>query len=58
MRPNSMLLFALTSPMLCNLEADYNVIGLNKMAKSIMDKHNIPTINLHDTIVGECGPVP
>jgi hypothetical protein len=52
------LLFALTSPMLCNVQGDGCVIANNNLAAGIMAQYGIPTINLHDAIVQKCGPVP
>eukprot|EP01046_Picozoa_sp_COSAG06_P043627 COSAG06_NODE_5746_length_3294_cov_21.607512_2_plen_287_part_00 len=56
--PQAKLLFALTSPMLCNEDTDATVVELNKQAAAIMAKHSIPTVNLHDAITGKCGGVP
>lgn len=52
------LLFALTSPMLCNVNADGNVRALNNQASAIMQKHGIPTLDNHSPIVQKCGAVP
>jgi hypothetical protein len=38
------VIFALTSPMLCNLEADGCVLSLNNIARQIMQTYDIPTI--------------
>jgi hypothetical protein len=54
--PQAKLLFALTSPSLCNVAGDGSVVNLNNQAAAIMAKYNIPTINLHDAIVKQCGP--
>eukprot|EP01059_Diplonema_ambulator_P012038 TRINITY_DN22153_c0_g3_i1.p1 TRINITY_DN22153_c0_g3~~TRINITY_DN22153_c0_g3_i1.p1 ORF type:complete len:342 (+),score=91.19 TRINITY_DN22153_c0_g3_i1:70-1026(+) len=56
--PNTQLLFALTTPMMCNMAADYNVQELNNMAADVMASHNIPTVDLHTPIVNKCGPIP
>jgi hypothetical protein len=52
------LIFALTSPMLCDANADGCVVTGNNGAEQIMKGLNIPTVNLHDAIVNKCGPVP
>jgi len=54
--PQAKLLFALTSPSMCNPKGDGCVVNLNNQAKAIMQRHGIPTINLHDAIVKQCGP--
>ena len=56
--PQAKLLFALTSPVMCNATRDGCVINLNNQAAEIMSKHNIPTIDLHKAVVGECGKPP
>lgn len=56
--PRTKLLFALTSAYMCSAQNDGCVVNLNNQAKAIMDRYNIPTINLHDAIVQECGPSP
>jgi len=58
LKVGSKLLFALTSPMLCNTNSDGCVVNLNNQAKAIMDKYKIPTVDLHGAVVGYCGPVP
>ena len=57
-QPQAKLLFALTSPSLCNVKGDGSVVNLNNQAAAIMKSNKIPTINLHDAIVRKCGPVP
>lgn len=52
------LLFALTSPMLCNVNADGNVQSLNNVALSIMQKYKIPVLDVHKSIVNKCGVPP
>ena len=52
------LLFALTSPMLCNANADGNVVGLNNEAAAIMAALGVPTVDPHAAIVAKCGAVP
>merc|ERR1712039_253676 len=54
--PQAKLLFALTSPSLCSAAGDGSVVNLNNQAATIMNKYKIPTINLHNAVVGECGP--
>ena len=56
--PQAKLLFALTSPYMCATQNDGSVVNLNNQAAAIMAKYNIPTINLHDAVVGQCGPPP
>ena len=56
--PEAKLLFALTSPYMCSASNDGCVINLNNQAAKIMAKYSIPTINLHDAVVAECGPPP
>ena len=43
---------------MCAAQNDGCVVNLNNQAAAIMKKHNIPTINLHDTVVAECGLAP
>jgi hypothetical protein len=43
---------------MCSAVQDGCVVNLNNQAAAIMAKHGIPTINLHDAIVGQCGPAP
>lgn len=57
-QPQAKLLFALTSAFMCSATSDGCVVNLNNQAAAIMAKHNIPTINLHDAIVGQCGTPP
>lgn len=52
------LLFALTSPMICNVSHDGCVVANNNNARDIMVKLGIPTISLHDAVVAKCGPAP
>ena len=56
--PQAKLLFALTSPMLCNAGTDAAVVELNKQAAAIMAKNSVPTVDLHGAITGRCGAVP
>lgn len=44
--------------MMNNLRADQDVVELNRRAASVMAAAAIPTINLHDAVVGKCGAVP
>merc|ERR1712194_1434 len=53
--PQAKLLFALTSPNLCDANSDGCVITLNNRAAQIMDRYNVPTVNLHDAVVSQCG---
>jgi hypothetical protein len=52
------LVFALTSPMLCNAEADGNVVALNNAALDIMQRHNVLVVDPHSAIIKQCGAVP
>jgi len=54
--PQAKLLFALTSPSLCDPTGDGCVVDLNNQAAAIMRRHSVPTVDLHDAIVKECGP--
>jgi hypothetical protein len=56
--PQAKLLFALTSPSMCDATGDGCVVNLNNQASAIMLKYNIPTINLHDAVVSQCGEPP
>lgn len=55
---HSKLIFAITSPDLCNARIDAIQVALNEQAKDIMAKHHIPTVDLYAAITGECGAVP
>ena len=52
------IVFALTTPMVCNLNSDFNVRYLNKQASSIMSVRGIQVVDLHTPISKECGPIP
>jgi hypothetical protein len=52
------LLFAITSPDICNAPIDAIQVELNAQAKVIMAKAGIPTVDLYAAITGECGKVP
>jgi len=52
------LLFALTTPMMCDANADGNVVTLNAQAAEIMQRHGVATIDSHTPLVSQCGPVP
>jgi hypothetical protein len=55
---NTTLLFAITSPMLCDASQDDIVMLINTQAAALMQQEGIPTVNLHDAITKKCGPVP
>eukprot|EP00040_Diaphanoeca_grandis_P023947 m.130961 g.130961 ORF g.130961 m.130961 type:complete len:471 (-) comp29514_c0_seq3:124-1536(-) len=55
---NTKLLFAITSPDICNSPIDAIQVELNTQAKIIMDKAGIPTVDLYAVITGKCGKVP
>ena len=57
-QPQAHLLFALTSPSMCDARGDGCVLNLNNQAAEIMHRYNIPTINLHTAVVDKCGPPP
>ena len=52
------LLFAITTPMLCNADIDAIQVDLNGQAQAIMQAAGIPTVDLHAAVVGKCGAVP
>eukprot|EP00935_MAST-01C_sp_MAST-1C-sp1_P000703 g703.t1 len=52
------VLFGITTPQMCSATTDAVVMSNNKAAKAIMDKYNIPTVDLHAAITGVCGPAP
>lgn len=55
---NTKLLFAITSPDLCNAAIDTIQVSLNKQAAAVMARHKIPTVDLYAAITKECGAVP
>lgn len=52
------LLFAITSPMICQAQADHDVMWLNAQAAAIMQKHGVATVDLHAAVTGKCGAAP
>ena len=52
------LLFAVTSPMLNDKTIDDVVVQHNKQAVEIMQRHNVPMVDLHAPIIKQCGAVP
>jgi acyl-CoA thioesterase-1 len=52
------LIFGVTSPMLCNKQADDVVVDNNAAALSIMSKYGIEFVDMHAAITDKCGPVP
>lgn len=52
------LLFGITSPMLNNVQADNDVLELNRRAAAIMSAVGVPTVDLHAAIVAKCGHAP
>jgi len=52
------LLFALTSPMMCDADTDGNVVTLNAQAAEVMQCFDVETVDVHSAIVNQCGPVP
>lgn len=58
LRPATTVLFGITTPWMCNKSTDDVIVSNNKAAVNIMAKHNIPTVDLHAALVGQCGPIP
>jgi hypothetical protein len=58
MQPQAKLLFAGTTAYMCSAQQDGCVVNLNNQAAAIMARHDVPMINLHDAITGECGSAP
>lgn len=54
-QPQAKLLFALTTPQLCDPVGDGCAVTLNGQASAIMASHGIPTIDPHAAIVEKCG---
>ncbi len=52
------LLFAITTPDMCNVGINDIQKELNAQAIEIMHKAGIPTVDLYAAVTGECGPVP
>lgn len=52
------VLFGITTPFMCSADTDAIIQSNNKDALDIMKKYNIPTVDLHAAIIGECGPSP
>ena len=57
-QPQAKLLYAGTTAYMCSAAQDGCVVNLNNQAAAIMTKHEIPMINLHDAITGQCGRAP
>merc|ERR1712098_876405 len=55
---NVKVVFGITTPQMCSAQTDSVVQANNKNALVIMQKHGIPTVDLHAAIVGQCGPSP
>ena len=49
--PQAKLLFALTSPSLCNVQGDGSVVTLNNQAAAIMAKYNVSGVSVQT----DCG---
>ena len=56
--PRLKLLFGLTSPEMCDADADGIVQKLNAQAAQLMADSGIATVDLHGAIVGKCGAPP
>jgi hypothetical protein len=54
-QPQAKLLYALTTPQLCDPAGDGCAVTLNGQASQIMARHGIPTIDPHTAIVEQCG---
>jgi len=54
----SKLLWATSTPVICNLTSDGCVRNLNNQAIVIMNKYKIPIVDLYGAIIGYCGPTP
>lgn len=52
------LLFALTSPFLCEARVDSFISARNKVVAGMMSRYGIPTVDPHAAIVSKCGPAP
>eukprot|EP00051_Salpingoeca_urceolata_P023092 m.387898 g.387898 ORF g.387898 m.387898 type:complete len:336 (-) comp20066_c18_seq4:26-1033(-) len=52
------LLFAITSPMLCDAHINAIDVQNNEQAVAIMKANDIPTVDLYQPIIDECGDVP
>ena len=57
-QPQAKLLFAGTTAFMCSAQQDGCVVNLNNQAAKIMAKYDIPMLNLHDAITGQCAPAP
>ena len=56
--PSTKLLFGLTTPEMCDDSLDVTVRSNNAHAAAIMEKHGIPTVDLHAPIIAQCGASP
>ena len=57
--PPAKLMFAITSPYLCDASIDNVIAGtLNVAAKEIMTDLKVPTIDLHAAVTSWCGDAP
>ena len=52
------LLFGITTPMMCDADADAVVQSNNAAALAIMQKWRVPTVDLHAAVIGVCGAAP
>ena len=52
------LLFALTTPMVCNVTSDQAVARLNVQAAQVMGELGVPTVDLRTPILEKCGAAP
>lgn len=52
------LLFAMTTPDMCNAPINDIQEQLNAQARKIMQEADIPIVDLYAAVTGECGPVP
>eukprot|EP00049_Salpingoeca_infusionum_P022976 m.9769 g.9769 ORF g.9769 m.9769 type:complete len:328 (-) comp5491_c0_seq1:3512-4495(-) len=58
LQKGTQLMFAITSPQLCDASLDGQVQYINGEAEQLMAMHQIPTVNLHQAIVNKCGAAP
>lgn len=56
--PQTKSIFGITTPMMCSGPTDAIVQKLNQLAKAVMAKYSIPTVDMHAAITGQCGPAP
>ena len=55
---NAKLVFAATTPYMCNATQNGCVLNLNNQAAAVMAARNIPVLKTYDSIVSQCGQPP